>query len=86
MTQLQRLLPLIGSYGKPAATNQRDYRRVALQLVKRAKVELGMLVLMSTGLIPLDIHLKDWLLSTKAGGGAGHRHVDLHRFPQHPSH
>ena len=46
MTQRQRLLPLIGSYGNPAATNQRDYWRVALQLVMRAKVDLGMLVLM----------------------------------------
>ena len=55
-----------GSYGNPAATNQRDYWRVALQLVKRAKLDLGMLVLMSAVLIPLDIHLKDWLLSTKA--------------------
>ncbi|WP_250398820.1 bestrophin family ion channel [Synechococcus sp. MU1648] len=55
-----------GSYGDPAATNQRDYWRVALQLVKRAKVDLAMLVLMSVVLIPLDIHLKDWLLSTKA--------------------
>ena len=66
MTQRQRLTPLIGSYGNPAATNQRDYWRVALQLVKRAKWDLGMLVLMSAVLIPLDIHLKDWLLSTKA--------------------
>ena len=66
MTQRQRLLPLIGNYGNPAATNQRDYWRVALQLVKRAKLDLGMLVLMSAVLIPLDIHLKDWLLSTKA--------------------
>ena len=66
MTQRQRLLPLIGNYGNPAATNQRDYWRVALQLVKRAKVDLAMLVLMSVVLIPLDIHLKDWLLSTKA--------------------
>ena len=55
-----------GSYGNPAATNQRDYWRVALQLVQRAKWDLGMLVLMSAVLIPLDIHLKDWLLSTKA--------------------
>ncbi|MCB4400093.1 hypothetical protein FZX13_08940 [Synechococcus sp. MU1625] len=55
-----------GNYGNPAATNQRDYWRVALQLVKRAKVDLAMLVLMSVVLIPLDIHLKDWLLSTKA--------------------
>ncbi len=55
-----------GSYGDPAATNQRDYWRVAFQLVKRAKFDLGMLVLMSAVLIPLDIHLKDWLLSTKA--------------------
>ena len=55
-----------GSYGDPAATNQRDYWRVALQLVKRAKVDLGMLMLMSAVLIPLDFHLKDWLLSTKA--------------------
>lgn len=62
----QRLRPHIGSYGNPAATNQRDYWRVALQLVKRAKWDLGMLVLMSAVLIPLDIHLKDWLLSTKA--------------------
>ena len=66
MTQRQRLTPLIGSYGNPAATNQRDYWRVALQLVKRAKWDLGMLALMSAVLIPLDIHLKDWLLSTKA--------------------
>ncbi len=66
MTQRQRLTPLIGSYGNPAATNQRDYWRVALQLVKRAKVDLAMLVLMSAVLIPLDIHLKDWLLSTRA--------------------
>ena len=66
MTQRQRLTPLIGSYGNPAATNQRDYWRVALQLIKRAKWDLGMLVLMSAVLIPLDIHLKDWLLSTKA--------------------
>ena len=66
MTQRQRLTPLIGSYGNPAATNQRDYWRVALQLVKRAKWDLGMLALMSAMLIPLDIHLKDWLLSTKA--------------------
>ena len=55
-----------GSYGNPAATNQRDYWRVALQLVKRAKVDLAMLVLMSAVLVPLDIHLKDWLLSTRA--------------------
>ena len=55
-----------GSYGNPAATNQRDYWRVALQLVKRAKWDLGMLVLLSAVLIPLDLHLKDWLLSTKA--------------------
>ncbi|MDO6352535.1 bestrophin family ion channel [Synechococcus sp. YX-04-1] len=55
-----------GSYGNPAATNQRDYWRVTLQLVKRAKVDLAMLVLMSAVLIPLDIHLKDWLLSTRA--------------------
>ena len=55
-----------GSYGDPAATNQRDYWRVALQLVQRAKVDLGMLVLVSAVLIPLDFHLKDWLLSTKA--------------------
>ena len=55
-----------GSYGNPAATNQRDYWRVALQLVQRAKWDLGMLVLMSALLIPLDLHLKDWLLSTKA--------------------
>ena len=55
-----------GSYGDPAATNQRDYWRVALQLVRRAKVDLGMLVLVSAVLIPLDFHLKDWLLSTKA--------------------
>ena len=61
-----RLRPLIGSYGNPAATNQRDYWRVALQLVMRAKVDLGMLVLMSAVLIPLDIHVKDWLLSQKA--------------------
>ena len=66
MTQRQRLTPLIGSYGNPAATNQRDYWRVTLQLVKRAKVDLAMLVLMSAVLIPLDIHLKDWLLSTRA--------------------
>ena len=55
-----------GSYGNPAATNQRDYWRVALQLVQRAKLDLGMLVLMSALLVPLDLHLKDWLLSTKA--------------------
>ena len=55
-----------GSYGDPAATNQRDYWRGALQLVQRAKVDLGMLVLVSAVLIPLDFHLKDWLLSTKA--------------------
>ena len=86
MTQRQRLTPLIGSYGNPAATNQRDYWRVALQLVKRAKVDLAMLVLMSAVLVPLDIHLKDWLLQQEGGGGTGDRHVDLHRFPQHPSH
>ena len=62
----QQLQPLVGSYGNPAATNQRDYWRVALQLVMRAKVDLGMLVLMSAVLIPLDIHVKDWLLSQKA--------------------
>jgi putative membrane protein len=55
-----------GSYGNPAATNQRDYWRVALQLVKRAKWDLGMLVLLSAVLIPVDLHLKEWLLSTKA--------------------
>ena len=55
-----------GSYGNPAATNQRDYWRVALQLVKRAKWDLGMLVLLSAVLIPLDLPLKEWLLSTKA--------------------
>ena len=37
-----------------------------VQLVMRAKVDLGMLVLMSAVLIPLDIHVKDWLLSQKA--------------------
>ena len=58
--------PLIGGYGNPAATNQRDYWRVALQLVQRAKWDLTMLVLMSVLLVPLDLHLKDWLLSTKA--------------------
>ena len=63
---MQRQPNIIGGYGNPAATNQRDYWRVALQLVKRAKWDLGMLVLMSAVLIPLDIHLKDWLLSTKA--------------------
>ena len=40
-----------GNYGNPAATNQRDYWRVALQLVKRAKVDLAMLVLMSACLL-----------------------------------
>ena len=63
---MQRQPHVIGGYGNPAATNQRDYWRVALQLVKRAKWDLWMLVLMSAVLIPLDIHLKDWLLSTKA--------------------
>ena len=63
---MQRQPHLIGNYGNPAATNQRDYWRVALQLVQRAKWDLGMLVLMSALLIPLDLHLKDWLLSTKA--------------------
>ena len=66
MTQRQRRPPLIGGYGNPAATNQSDYWRVALQLVQRAKWDLGMLVLMSAVLIPLDIHLQNWLLSTKA--------------------
>ena len=55
-----------GSYGDPAATNQRDYGLVALQLVRRAKVDLGMLVLVSALLIPHDEHLKGWLLSAKA--------------------
>ena len=63
---MQRQPHLIGNYGNPDATNQRDYWRVALRLVQRAKWDLGMLVLMSALLIPLDLHLKDWLLSTKA--------------------
>ena len=66
MRPRQRQKPLIGGYGNPAATNQRDYWRVAVQLLQRAKWDLGMLVLMSAVLIPLDIHLSDWLLSTRA--------------------
>ena len=66
MRPRQQQRPLIGSYGDPAATNQRDYWRVALQLMQRAKWDLGMLVLMSVVLVPIDIHLSDWLLSTRA--------------------
>lgn len=55
-----------GSFGNPAATYQRDYWRVALQLMKCARVDPMMLVLMSAELIPLNIHLKGWLFSTKA--------------------
>ena len=66
MERSQRLPVCIGTYGNPAATNQRDYWRVALQLVDRAKLDIGMLVLMSVVLNSLDLHLKDWLLSTKA--------------------
>ena len=62
----RRLAFETGSYGDPATTRQSDYWRVALQLVLRAKVDLVLLLLMSAVLIPLDIPVKDWLLSTKA--------------------
>jgi len=55
-----------GPYGDPAATNQKDYWRVVLQLLERTKVDLVLLVLMSLLLLPMDIPPPDWLLSTKA--------------------
>ena len=62
-----RSLPIcVGSYGNPAATNQRDYWRVMLQLLKRTKVDLAVLVLMSAVMVPFDIPPQGWLLSTKA--------------------
>ena len=45
---------------EPSGHQQRDYWRVALQLVMRARW-IGMLVLMNV-LVPLDIRVKDWLL------------------------
>ena len=55
-----------GPYGDPAATNQKDYWRVVLQLLERTKVDLVLLVLMSLLLLPMDIPPPGWLLSTKA--------------------
>ena len=66
MRQRQWQPPIIGGYGNPAATNQRDYWRVALQLLKRAKWDLGLLLLTSALLVTFNLHLKEWLLSTKA--------------------
>ena len=66
MERSQRLPVFIGTYGNPAATNQRDYWRVMLQLLKRSKIDLAMLVLMSAVLVPFDIPPRGWLLSTQA--------------------
>ena len=65
--QESRPLPIcVGSYGNPAATNQKDYWRVMLQLLKRTKVDLAVMVLMSAVMVPFDIPPQGWLLSTKA--------------------
>ena len=66
MERSQRLPVFIGTYGNPAATNQRDYWRVMLQLLKRSKIDLAMLVLMSAVMVPFDIPPRGWLLSTQA--------------------
>ena len=50
----------------PAATNQKDYWRVMLQLLKLSKIDLAMLVLMSAVMVPFDIPPQGWLLSTQA--------------------
>ena len=66
MERSQRLPVCVGTYGNPAATNQRDYWRVMLQLLKRSKIDLAMLVLMSAVMVPFDIPPRGWLLSTQA--------------------
>ena len=63
---LKGIALVTGSYGNPSATNQRDYWRVAVQLLKRAKVDLVILALVSAMTIQLDIHIKEKFLSTEA--------------------
>ena len=63
---LKGIALVTGSYGNPSATNQRDYWRVAVQLLKRAKVDLVILALVSALIIQLDIHIKEKFLSTEA--------------------
>ena len=63
---LKSIALVTGSYGNPSATNQRDYSRVAVQLLKRAKVHLVILALVSAMTIQLDIHIKEKFLSTEA--------------------
>jgi len=61
---LKGIALVTGSYGNPSTTNQRDYWRVAVQLLKRAKVDLVILALVSAMTIQLDIHIKEKFLST----------------------
>ena len=55
----------IGGYGDPAATNQRDYLLILLQLLKRMRLDLMVTVGMTAVILNLSIPEK-WLLSTRA--------------------
>ena len=55
----------IGGYGDPAATNQRDYVLILLQLLKRMRLDLIVTIGMTAIILNLSIPEK-WLLSTRA--------------------
>ena len=54
-----------GGYGNPAATNQRDYLLILLQLLKRMRLDLIATAFMTVVILQLNIP-EQWLLSTKA--------------------
>ena len=55
----------IGGYSNPAATNQRDYLLVLLQLLKRMRLDLIVTVAMTVVFLHLRIP-QQWLLSTRS--------------------